>query len=611
MRRIDILKRGIGINFQEDGKATIVVYAPLARKISIAARNDNVHIQLSKDEYGFWETITNEISPACDYKIIIDDTRIFPDPASLHQPYGVHEWSRTFDLKDFKWSDAHWKNTPLKDYVIYELHIGTFSPESSFEGLEKKLDHLIDLGITAIELMPVAQFPGTRNWGYDGVYPFAVQNSYGGAKGLQSLVNHCHSKNLAVVLDVVYNHIGPEGNYLAQFAPYFTDKYKTPWGQAINFDDEWCDGIRHFFFENALMWFRDFHIDALRLDAVHAIFDFSANHILSELKLFSNRLSESNKRDYHLIIETDLNDSKYINRQESGGYGLDAQWLDDLHHSLHVTVTGENNGYYADFNGIEHLAKAFSTAYVYDGNYSFNRKKSFGTTTKNNPGSQFIIYSQNHDQVGNRLMGERLSILVDFEFLKLIGLTIMMAPFVPLLFMGQEWGCTQPFLYFVSHSDQELVEAVRRGRNKEFRSFHGSRESPDPNSEETFSQSFPDWSALLKQPHADLYAFYRTIISLRKKVFNHYGYDRNFLEANGSVEQKTLTLHRWKNDNHLICLLNFSEEEQRFRFDQYDLNTSFDSSKNNWRFQSYKNSSQQKDHFIAPHSGKILTNHGL
>src|SRR5687768_905399 len=308
--------------------------------------------------------------------------------------------------------------------------------------------------------MPVAQFPGKRNWGYDGVYPFAVQNSYGGYKGLQQLVNACHQKGLAVILDVVYNHLGPEGNYFSAYGPYFTEEYKTPWGGAINFDDAWSDGVRNYFIENALMWFRDFHIDALRLDAVHAIKDFGSKHILREIKEQVNILMEQTGKKHYLIAECDLNDTQFIDPLEKRGFGMDAQWIDEFHHALRVTATGEKTGYYSDFSGIEHLAKAYKDAYVYDGQFSPHRFKNFGVKAQDNPGRQFIVFSQNHDQVGNRMLGERSSQLVSYEMQKLMAGAVLVSPYLPMLFMGEEYSESHPFLYFVSHTDPELAEAV-------------------------------------------------------------------------------------------------------------------------------------------------------
>ncbi|MDQ6610037.1 MAG: malto-oligosyltrehalose trehalohydrolase, partial [Bacteroidota bacterium] len=414
MQQIVIDKRSVGINFLNNGKATVTVWAPLALKVEIEVKNKfekkSQRFELTKKPYGYWEIISDKFIEGTTYKFSVDGKEPLPDPASLSQRGGVHGASEAININGFQWSDNNWENHPLEFYLIYELHTGTFTEEGTFAGIESKLEYLKELGITAIEIMPIAQFAGTRNWGYDGAYPFAVQQSYGGAKGLQQLVDSCHQKGLAVILDVVYNHLGPEGNYFGNYGPYFTDKYKTPWGAAINFDDEHCDGVRNYFIENALMWFRDFHMDALRLDAVHAIKDFSAVHILQEIKMYVNKLMQETGRTHYLIAELDLNDNRFITPINKGGYGMDAQWIDEFHHALRVTATGEQGGYYSDFKGIEHLAKAYKDGYVYDGQYSQYRKKKFGVKAGDAEGKQFIVFSQNHDQVGNRMLGERLSV---------------------------------------------------------------------------------------------------------------------------------------------------------------------------------------------------------
>jgi maltooligosyltrehalose trehalohydrolase len=517
MKEVDLLKRNIGLNFNDNGECELVVWSPESDSVHLHVNDKK--IKLNKNDLGYWCLKSNEVKPGTRYKIVLNDEKEFPDPASLSQPDGVHGASMAVDLKKFKWTDHKWKNHKLEDYILYELHTGCFSPERNFEGIEKKLDHLISLGVNAIEIMPVAQFPGDRNWGYDGVFPFAVQNSYGGAEGLQRLVNSCHEKGIAVVLDVVYNHLGPEGNYLGAFGPYFTEKYKTPWGPAINFDDAWCDGVRMYFIENALMWFRDFHIDALRLDAVHAIKDFSPFHILKEIKSYTDQLMQETGRTHYLIAELDLNDNRYINPLNENGYGMDAQWIDEFHHALRVTSGQERHGYYEDFNGIEDLAKAYRDAYVYDGQYSLHRKKHFGVKTENE-GKQFIVFSQNHDQVGNRMLGERVSSLLSFEMQKLLAVAVMTSPYLPMLFMGEEWGEPNPFLYFVSHTDPELCEAVCKGRREEFKYFHkdgsGDNEVPDPVNKKTFEQSRLQWQLLEKEPHHRMFEFYKALIQLRK-----------------------------------------------------------------------------------------------
>ncbi len=561
--RLNIRKRSLGVYFNQQGEAEITVWAPLIGQVAIMPEKNNQEIPLEKSDDGYWTLTTTEISPGDLYKIRLNDEKLFPDPVSLSQPLGVHGASRATDLSAFKWTDLHWLHFPLKDYIIYELHTGVFTPEAMFEGIERKLDYLLQLGVNAIEIMPVAQFPGARNWGYDGVYPFAVQDSYGGAAGLQQLVNACHDKGIAVILDVVYNHIGPEGNYLPEFGPYFTSKYGTPWGKAVNVDDEWCDGVRHYILENVLMWFRDFHIDALRMDAVHALKDFGAKNILLEIKEATDALMKASHRSHHLIVECDLNDVRYINPAQLGGYGMDAQWIDEFHHALRIAAGGENHGYYSDFNGIQHLTKAYKDAYVYDGFYSPHRKKTFGSKAgENHRGDHFIVFSQNHDQVGNRMMGERSSVLMSYEMQKLMAGAVMVSPYIPMLFMGEEYGETNPFLYFVSHTDPSLREMVREGRRKEFEAFHLQGEAPDPSDEETFTKSRLQWQLADEPTHSTLLSFYKKLIALRKENIVLRNMSREKLEVVCSELQQTIMLHRWEEDQHLLCLLNFSRKEQ-------------------------------------------------
>lgn len=557
---LTIHQRTIGVNFTEKGNATVTVWAPKAEQVAIVFSGKKLELQ--KQELGYWQLQTTEIAPGTKYKFVLNGNTELPDPASLSEPEGVHGSSQAIDITHFAWTDQQWKNIPLHQYIFYELHTGTFTPEGSFAGIEQKLDYLKELGVNAIELMPVAQFPGNRNWGYDGVYPFAVQDSYGGAKGLQHLVNTCHQKGIAVILDVVYNHLGPEGNYLGAYGPYFTNKYYTPWGNAINFDDAWCDGVRHYFIENALMWFRDFHVDALRLDAVHAIKDFSPTHILREIKQQVNRLMKETGRTHYLIVELDLNDTRYINPLEEQGYGMDAQWIDEFHHALRVAAGGERTGYYSDFTGIEHLAKAYQDTYVYDGQYSPHRHKKFGIKAEKNEGHQFVVFSQNHDQVGNRPLGERTSQLVSFEMQKLLAGAVLVSPYLPMLFMGEEWAEPHPFLYFVSHTDPALAEAVRKGRKEEFAAFHGRGEAPDPVAEEIFLQSKLQWHLLETEPHQTLWQYYRELIQLRKQTPALRALKRKQIKAEADSEQQTLLLHRWHEDNQAVCLLNFSKEVQ-------------------------------------------------
>jgi maltooligosyltrehalose trehalohydrolase len=570
MHTINPAKRTIGVTVDKN-LAHITLWSPHADSIELLI-NDQTKLPLLKQEYGYWYNSTSQLKAGDQYEFIINGKKKLPDPASLSQPLGVHASSMVVDEQAFDWTDQSWKNTELDSYIIYELHTGTYTDIGNFEGILKKLDHLLELGITAIELMPVATFPGNRNWGYDGVFPFAVHSVYGGAAELQKLVNQCHKKGLAVILDVVYNHLGPEGNYLPEFAPYLTDNYKTPWGKAMNFDDAACDGVRKYFIENALMWLRDFHVDALRLDAVHAIKDFSAEHFLAELRHYVNQLGQVMGKNYYLLIECDLNDPKYISSLDENGYGMHAQWSDEFHHALRVTAGQQAIGYYKDFKGIEHLAKAFKDAYVYDGIYSSHREKKFGLNPKKNTGEQFIVFSQNHDQVGNRMLGERSASLVSFEMLKLMAGTVMVSPFIPLLFMGEEWAEQHPFLYFVSHTDPQLAEAVRKGRKEEFKSFHNLTDPPDPMAEETFKRSCLQWELNNKQKHAIMFEFYKRLISIRKYFLPLNLFKREQLEINCDPLNNTLQLLRWKGrkqlngNNQIACMMNFSKTDRILKF---------------------------------------------
>jgi len=562
-------RRTIGVNFNKSGLANVLLWAPSANHVELFLIAKNKGIPMKHSEYGYWSLETNEISPGDLYLFNLDGKNQMADPASVSQPGDVYGASQVLDTRSFEWTDRSWKNLPLERYIIYELHVGTFTTDGTFAAVERKLDYLIELGVTAIELMPVAQFPGNRNWGYDGVYPFCVQGSYGGANGLQQLVNACHNKGLAIILDVVFNHVGPEGNNFEEFGPYFTDKYHTPWGNAINFDDAWCDGVRLFYIENALMWFRDFHIDALRMDAVHAIKDFSPTHILQEIRQHVNFLSQQTGRMHYLIVELDLNDTRYINSESKGGFGMDAQWIDEFHHALRVTSGQEKTGYYSDFNGIESLAKAYQDAYVYDGTYSRHRKKTFGMKATENRGEQFVVFSQNHDHVGNRMLGERTSRLVSYEMIKVLAGAVLVSPYVPMLFMGEEYGEKNPFLYFVSHTDPELADAVRKGRKKEFEAFHMEGEAPDPVAEETFNNSRLNWETIDDQPHKKLLDYYKEMIAIRKNQPPLHVLNRKDVSVEYHLETQIIVLHRQHKVQDIVCLMNFSKRPQSVQVSLY------------------------------------------
>lgn len=550
-----IEKRTIGLNFSASDRADLVVWSPIAHSVSLEHKGQKY--ELREEQMGFWELQRIEIQPDDLYEIIVDG-RSFPDPASLWQPDGINGSSRAYDLKRYEWGDAAWKGIPMENLIFYELHVGTFTREGTLEAASAKIEYLKDLGINAIEMMPVAQFPGPRNWGYDGVFPFSVQNTYGGPAALQKFVDRCHQNGLAVFLDVVYNHLGPEGNILPAFGPVFTDKYKTPWGQAINYDDAWCDGIRMYMIENVLMWLRDFHFDGLRLDAVHAIKDFGPKHILQEIHEHVAALNMRTQKNHRVIIESDLNDVKYISSPENGGYGMDATWSDEFHHALHALITGEKRGYYSDFGDIYALEKAFNFAFVYNGNWSEHRKKRFGNKVNGMPGQKFVVFSQNHDQIGNRMMGDRLSAMLDFESLKLVAGTVLFSPFIPLLFMGEECAESNPFLYFTSHSGHELIRQVRVGRSREFEAFMNVKDMPDPQEVSTFLYSKLNWDnqSVLQ---AQMYAFYKELIRLRKTHPLWQSTDRSNFNARVLEQSNVLMLTRKSKDQALFAILNFEE----------------------------------------------------
>lgn len=550
-----------------EGKGRFTVWAPLKESVTLQLTSgDKRQVPMVKDDKGYWSVTVDDISETTEYLYRCDDADAFPDPSSFDQPYGVHKPSRVYDHQKHQWNDAGWQPPALSDYIIYELHIGAFTPQGTFAGARDKLDYLVDLGITAVEVMPVAQFPGARNWGYDGAYLFAVQNSYGGPEEMKRFIDACHQKGLAVILDVVYNHLGPEGNYLACFAPYFTDRYQTPWGQAVNFDGSFSDGVREYFIENALYWLKEFHVDALRLDAVHGIYDFSATHILEEMQQRVTALSKAMGHPFHLIAESDLNNPRLIDEVGKGGYGLAGQWCDDFHHALRTLVTDDRFGYYQDFGDIDQLAKAIEKRFVYDGMYSSYRKKTFGRPADHRPADQFVAFCQNHDQVGNRMRGERLTALTDFESCKLAAGCYLLSAFIPLIFMGEEFAEDSPFLYFIDHGDPDLIEAVRRGRKEEFAAFHWKGDPPDPQSEETFEQSKLHWSSATQSKHAVMLQFYRDLISLRKQFPAVTSPVCQHTTVKTDREKMTLAVHRRDNEDAVMIFMNFDQQEQQGTF---------------------------------------------
>lgn len=564
--RMTFSDKPVGAFLAPDNACLFRVWAPTAHRVDlIIVENDKERIHtMIKDEYGYWSTTLDHCDPNTKYLFKIDGEKRLPDPASRLQEEDVHGPSSVVD-SSYSWTDDSWKGIPLSDMIIYELHTGTFTPSGDFKGIISRLKYLKELGINAIELMPVAEFPGNRNWGYDGVYPFAVHHGYGGPTGLKNLVNEAHQHGIGVILDVVYNHQGPEGNYFAEYGPYFTDKYKTWWGKAINFDDAWCDGVRNFYWQNALMWLDEFHMDGLRLDAVHAIWDFSAKPFIAELAKEVKKLMEKSGREKVLIAELDLNNPRYINAPEKGGYGLDGQWIDEFHHALHSLVTGEVNGYYEDFGSLSHVRKAFAHSYVYTGQYSKHRKKFFGAEPVFNSFDQFVIFSQNHDQIGNRMLGDRLATNLSYEGLKLVAAAVLLAPQVPLLFMGEEYGEQNPFQYFISHTDAELVELVREGRKKEFSYFNWKGEVPDPFDERTFQQCKLTWN-FSSEEHALLLSYYKHLIAFRKQRLAMQGRANENVKVFEVPEKNVLVMERNFQSDRILIFFNFEKNYTQFSY---------------------------------------------
>ncbi len=549
-----------GTRFDGSGACEFAVWAPSREKVAVhfLCGPGDRYCGMTKDDFGYHRALIRDVPPHSRYVYRLDDLHEHPDPGSRFQPEGVHGPSEVIDLNAFQWSDSGWQAPNLEDSVFYEVHVGTYSEEGSLDGLRAHLPDLAEVGITTIELMPVAQFAGSRNWGYDGVYPFAVQNSYGGPLALQRFVNSAHEHGLAVALDVVYNHFGPEGNHLSQFGPYFTDRYRTPWGGAINFDGPESEPVREFFVENALYWFNHFHIDVLRLDAVHCIYDLGALHFLAELQQRVEQESRRQGRKLHLVAESDLNDARMVRPFDQGGYGLDGQWSDDFHHALHTLLTQETAGYYEDFGKVAHLARVLRDGWFYEGQYSRYRRRPHGNSPKGISRSHFVVCSQNHDQVGNRARGERLSSLVNFEAQKLAAGVTLLSPFVPLLFMGEEYGETSPFQYFTSHEDKDLVEAVRRGRREESAEFGWGGEVPDPQDENTFGNSKLKHSLRDRPSNRALRMLYHELMRFRQT--NHLGAEAE-LDIAEHEELHALRVCRRSSDSQLLMIFNFSPDD--------------------------------------------------
>ena len=591
-------------SFFRDTSWHFTVWAPEKQQMKlhvVAPFDTEFHMQ--KNEEGYFSVEVETKEKELRYFFKPENENDFPDPASQFQPEGVHKASQTIDHSTFKWNDSNWKNIPLSQMIIYELHVGTFTAEGTFEAIIPRLDELKDVGINALEIMPVAQFPGNRNWGYDGAYPYAVQNSYGGPNALKNLVNACHQKGIAVILDVVYNHLGPEGNYFSQFGPYFTRRYHTPWGDAINFDDEWSDGVREYFSDNIVYWFEHYHIDGLRCDAIHAVFDFGAIHFWELAHQKAKQLEDKIGRKFYLIAESDLNNPKVIKNPDQGGYGFDAQWLDDFHHALYILINPSDKQRYYDFGSIEQLVKSYNEGFVHSGEWVKFRKRKFGASSANIPGDKFVIFIQNHDQIGNRAYGERLCMLIDFERLKLAAAAVLLAPYIPMLFMGEEYADESPFLYFVSHSDKELINAVQEGRKKEFEAFGFGEHSADPQDENTFNQCKLQWNNRNKGHHGIILNWHKELINIRNSLLPLQDFEKRNMEAR-VINEKAFVLfrHTAGMEQTVFCLFNFSEHEVQYVISSKgSFKKNLDSKESQWsQYQS-----------TALHPNKVQTNQSI
>ncbi len=541
------------------GKARFAVWAPGRKSVSvrITAPYEKT-VPLHKDDDGFFKGVVGTVEAGVRYLYRLDDSLDLPDPASLSQPEGVFGPSEVVDPA-FPWGADYWMGLPLSDYVLYELHVGTFTGAGTFDAAVLELSRLRDLGVTAVEVMPVAQFSGTRNWGYDGVFPSAAQNSYGGPDAFRRFVDACHKRGLAVVLDVVYNHLGPEGCRVAEYGRYHDPAFLTPWGPALNFDGQDSDPVRAFFIQSALWWLDDCRVDALRLDATSTIPDLSERPFVSELAEAVTALGRRTNRLVYLMAEHLRNDARVVRPREMGGWGLDAQWGDDLHHALHGLLTGERNGYYADYRGLPDLAKAYADGWTYDGSrVNAWRGRTLGTPGAPLAGRKFVAYWQNHDQVGNRCDGARAASLVSLEAHKLGLGAVLLSPYVPMLFMGDEYGETRPFHFFVDFSDASLNEAVRKGRLEEMRRFGWAGEPPDPSADETFKACKLDAGRRDGHGGVQMCAFVRELLRLRREhpAFKEPGKERMKV----SVDEAAQLLLIQRGDGKGLFLLHFGAQ---------------------------------------------------
>ena len=554
--------RWLGATIVPEEGCSFVVWAPRAERVEVHLLDPvDQLIELEPGDRGYFHGMLRGVGAGARYRYRLDGDAEYADPASRLQPEGVHGPSEIFDPASFAWTDVGFNAPPFAEQVLYEIHAGTFTEEGTLDAAAEHLQDLVDLGVTTVEVMPVAEFPGDRNWGYDGVFPYACDSAYGGPAALLRFVDRAHALGLAVFLDVVYNHIGPEGNVLPAFGPYFSSKYVTPWGEAVNVDDEHSDEVRRFFVENGLRWLEEFHLDGLRLDAVHAIVDTSARPFLADVPEAVQQLSQRVGRRLFAVAETPENDTRTIMNRDLGGHGFDALWSDGFHHAVHAYATGEREGYYMDYGTLEQVAQAVAEGWVFSGQYSRFWKRRHGSSPRPVRPDRFLVYNQNHDQIGNRMNGDRLATIVPHDVLKLMAGVVLLSPYVPMLFMGEEYGETTPFQYFVSHGDPDLVEAVRRGRAEEFAGFTWAGDPPDPQSEETFVRSRIDRSLREKPEHAGLWEFHRALIALRRSEPSLATPTKDGLETWADSGAGLLRLRRRVEQQEAVAFFHFGEDD--------------------------------------------------
>ena len=537
------------------------VWAPQRKRVAVRIGDKDYPMEGPSDR-GFWSADVEEAGHGTDYAFLLDDDpRPYPDPRSFWQPKDVHSCSRVLDHGHFDWEDQNFRPIPLPSAVVYEMHIGTFTEKGTLDSAIERLPYLYDLGITHVELLPIASYEGRWSWGYDGVAPYAPDETYGGPAAVKRFVKACHKQGLGVILDVVYNHFGPAGNYTQNFGPYYTDRHHTPWGAAINLEEGGSDQVRRYLIDNALMWLRDYHFDGLRLDAVHELIDRSAMHFLEQLSREVEDLSASLGRCLFLIGETDLNDPRFVTSREANGFGLDAQWSDDFHHSLYTLLIHEPFGYYEDFGTIEQLATAMKQVFLYDGRYSRFRKHHHGRQVHKISYHRFFGYIQNHDQIGNRAKGERLQQLVGTQKARLAAAVVMTAPFLPMIFMGEEWAAATPWQYFADFQEPELRKAVSEGRKRDFQHFGWDKNDiPDPEDPATFQRSKLQWTELEQAEHHAMFQWYRDLIHLRRKTLALNLGDASRMKVIFSEEGRWIYADR----GNVRTMINFAETETSF-----------------------------------------------